>query len=277
MRDEEKYNSMFEKEIFPEKEDDTPAEEENTNEVRLQEQETPEKVSVDTMGDFIDVLKMHILSSEDEEVRKVLYHHMVKLEGSLVAAGLRADDIYARKTPKGILGYYDPDGGSIAISLDLLKDFTADKKLYDTVLVHERTHKEGIMDEGLCQKFTAKKIGAVHGIYEAEQKEAMRTFDRVGIEKVFELYERDNPERLTEYYMEVEAEYLWNEKYSRAYKENIQRGMGSEEAMSFIWRDASDEMKKALENGAPRLLEKLDEGYLEKKLKKILEKSKKEE
>ena len=171
-----------------------------------------EKVEIDTMKDFIDVLKMQYDFVQDEAIKAKLAYHIIKLEIALNVAHVSAREVFVRKTPDGILGYYDRNADQIAISRDQLDDFTTDQQLYNTVLVHEKTHQEGIMDEGLAQKVVARKISATPGIYAHEQRDVQNTFYRVSMEKALDLYEIENPQELTEYYLEVELKKLWEEK-----------------------------------------------------------------
>lgn len=173
-------------------------------------------------------------------------------------------------TPKGVLGYYDPEGNQIAVSRDILIDFTADEALYKTIFVHEKIHQKGIMDEGLTQKLTAKRVSAVRGIYEKEQQDAQETFHSIGIEKAFELYEREYPARLAGYFTDRETERLWKEKWQTDFqKKNDGK---RDDLLKEYCRRITEEIESALLLGAPRLFERLPDGYISQRVSDRLEK-----
>lgn len=215
-----------------------------------------ETEEIDTMKDFIDSLKWDYDATEDPELKQKLAFHIVKLEMALQVSGLTSDAVYVRYTPEGVLGYFDPQAKKIAISREELEDFNTDQQLYNTVLYHEKTHKEGIADEGLTQKLVVKKISATPGVYTYEQTEAQKTFYKVGLDKALDLYEIEKPQKLTEYYLEVELEKLWNEKLRSVF----QKKSGKKDAKKIlkdISKNDAERLERSFKDGVPRLYDKL--------------------
>lgn len=185
---------------------------------------------------------------------------MVKIEIALGAAGLGSHEVYVRQTPEGILGYYEPEANRIAISSGVLEDFSSDQTLFNTILVHEKTHKEGIHDEGLTQKLVMKKIHATPGIYPAERKQAEFAFHRLGVDAALELYEIASPEDLADGYLRQELEKIWKEKLEFQYKKSKKKN--TRERIESISRHEIELLEKKFEEGVPRLSEALEaRGY----------------
>ncbi len=252
------------------KADERESEKSNENDKTIDEKENipknakkaSETKEIDTMRDFLDSLKETYDQAHDEETKKNLAHHIIKLEMALATAGLTSDKVFVRETSKGILGYYDPEANQIAISQDQLENLNTDQMLYNTILVHEKTHKEGISDEGLTQKLVTRKITATPGIYTHEQKDAEHTFFHVGISKALELYEIDKPQDLVKYYLEIELEKLWKEKLESLYKhssEKIKHG----EHLEKISKKEIEKLEEEFEEGAPRLYKKLEKNLFD--------------
>lgn len=250
------------KKLLREQPDDSLGELEENNKQNIEAQE----YKAETVNDFIDCLKWSYDEAEDEKTRRRLAHQIIKIEVGLSAAKLNSREVKVSRMPDGVLGLYDLNNNQIEISEDMLSDFNSDERLIKTVFVHEKTHKEGIHDEGLTQIRVRERISAAPGIYTKEQQEAKRTFYKTGIDKALDLYDIDHPEKLVDYYLEVEIGRAFpGQKKKLITEKNIDKITGKQ----------SDKLSDKFKDGAEELYNKLESGYIKNKVKEILEKIKK--
>lgn len=230
-----------------------------------QEQKVEAQIfEVNTVKDFIDSLKWNYDEAKNEKMRRKISYQIIKIEIGLRAARIDAREVRVSKMPDGTLGLFNPQNKKIDVSEDLLSDFNADTQLLETVFVHEKTHKEGIYDEGLTQLRVRQKIpSAAEGIYPAEQKEAQRTFYKTGIDNALGLYDIDHPEKLVDYYLEVEIRRAIPERKRKLFTKNY---------VAKIAKEQADKLSKKFKEGAEKLFGKLEsKGYnFQKKIEDIL-------
>lgn len=219
-----------------------------------------EESPINNVSDFIFALKERFnRESTPEEEKRLLAHQLFKINLGLNTAGLKADEVLVRRLPDGVLGLYNSGNRKISAAENLLEDFSADSRLFKTVFVHEATHKEGIMDEGLNMLKIKKEFAVTPGIYEKEQQAAARTLSGVGVDKSLGIYDWDHPEKLVDYYLEVEIDKCVKEKVT---KSNLGR----------ILEREADELSKRLNKGLPDLFSKykMDGDSIRNKIRKIL-------
>jgi len=219
-----------------------------------------EEAEIDTLADFIEVLKNNYDKTEDKEVKRLLAHQIIKIEISLSKTNppLSKTDVKIRQAPEGVLGYYIPTSGEIAIDRDLIQDFNTEQKLITHVLVHENLHKSGISDEGMVELKVKKLIDPVPGIYEHEQAHAKTTFYQVGMDKALDLYDIDDPTELTVYYLEVELEKKWNERLKQDFINTVEKDkMEPKKVLEGVLQSYAEELEDEFEDGVERLYKKL--------------------
>lgn len=210
--------------------------------------ESQEKIEieagVETVEDFINALRLSYNQSEDEGEKSKLAHQIVKIEIGLQAAGLNAKDIRVKQMPDGMLGTFNTQDKKISASEDLLEDFNSDQQLFKTVFVHEKTHKEGILDEGLTQLWVKKKLpAATPGIYDNEVGAAKRTFASISDEKLFKFYDIKIPRKLIDYYFEEEI------------KKNYHKRI-TERNLEIEVKSLSERLSEKLSKGAEEIFER---------------------
>jgi len=166
-------------------------------------------------AESVDVLmtQWHEEYSADEtpdDRKRELAWRMLKLEQALRTAGLKAADVKIAELEPGTLGFYIPATDELFITPEGL----GDPEHYTEVLYHEKTHKEGILDEGLAQSVTLRHVaGARHAIYEAEQLRIERAFD---VPELIKRYDIDDPEAFVRYFLEQEAADRWQQDWHKA-------------------------------------------------------------
>jgi hypothetical protein len=227
------------------------------------------RFDISTVYDFIQALKWSYDEAEakgDTEIQKKLAYQLVKIETGLGAADLAANEVLVTEMEPGVLGTYSPGKNRISASRDMLEDFSSDMQLFKTVFIHEKTHKDGIADEGLTQLRTERKTSAVPGIYEGEKSAARRTFYKTGLDQALVTYDIDHPEKLVDLYLEAELE----KKYDKFAIKKLMGGKTFDREAA----KAADNLADFLKKGAPRLHERLKERSYdyEKKVKKTLAK-----
>lgn len=215
---------------------------------------------VDTLKDFLDVLKNNYDLTDDANLKRLLAHQILKIEMALnsVDLPLAAERIKVRNTPEGVLGYYETETGNITIDEAILQDFNTEQRLIKHVLVHESLHKEGVADEGMVELMVKKLISPMPGIYKGEQAQAKATFFTTGLDKALELYNIDNPQKLVRYYLEVELEKKWQERLKqRFFKKRKIPQKKERKILATIAKSEIESLEKDFERGVARLYEKL--------------------
>lgn len=227
----------------------------------------PLRESIDTVRQLLDSWKQEYDQTESGERKSELAYQIVKMGEALTAATLNADEVKIRETEPGVLGFYVPSTGEIAITPAGL---SLPAEHFKDVLVHEATHAgkmtgKRISDEGLAQLQTRQRVGgAMHGIYETEQKQASQTFARVGVSRVLEEYDFDRPAELIQLYLETEWQDAWKNQWSAKIGNDptIKTEGGRKELLQGEMKDWSEKLEKDFKDAAPRLLEKAEpEGF----------------
>lgn len=224
--------------------------------------------NISTVYDFIQALKWsydEAEENEDNDTRRLLGHQIVKIHAGLNAAGLSANEVMVKEMENGTLGTYNRGGHKISAAKAMLEDFKTDERLFRTVFVHEKTHKEeGIADEGFTQLRTERKTSATPGIYENEKAQAKRIFYKEGIDHALVLYDIDRPEKLVDDYLEVEL-------LGKINKTQLKELTVDKKKLDRVVKEQSGKLAGLLKDGVPRLYDKLKSGYIKDKTRKILE------
>jgi hypothetical protein len=218
------------------------------NEKDIEKDFEGKKFKINTVSDFINSIKYTLsekIEDDDQKNSQQLWYQIHKIDLGLKSAQLSADKVRVKRMPDGVLGMYDPNGKQISIDEDLLEDFNTNTQLFKTVFVHEKTHYDGIADEGLTQIRVRKKISATPGIYESEVAKAKRAFYLEGVDKVIELYEMKHPDKLMDYYLETELKKKFKKNDLVGHDLNIKT-----KSQATIYKDR-------FKKGAPRLFDKL--------------------
>jgi len=239
----------------------------------LPDMEKPETLPfhIETVADFIRLLELRLKEAQDDkngESEQELFYQIVKIKSGLNTAGLSADEVRVREMPSGVLGTFDPGNREIAAAGKLLADFGSEERLFRTVFLREATHRDKIMDEGLCELSVEMKIDAVPGIYTSEKQKAKKTFnDLLGMGEAIELYNIDEPEKLAEGYIAAKLKKEIGIK-------KVQEILADKKLLKSEVDKLKGSIDKDLKSGAPRLSDKLkDRGFdFGKKIKKALDK-----
>ncbi len=240
--------------------------EEKTEDISGSVEQEKEKREINTVADFIDYLEDWGVGSEkDDSLRGKAAAQIIKIRVGLSAAGLRAETVKVRQMPGGVLGLFDPASRQIEISEEMLADFNSDKRLIETVFVHEETHKGGIADEGLTQLSVRKKISAKTDIYSSEQEAAKRTFYRLGVATALKLYDLDHPYKLFERFLGAGLKYKYGHKLDE---------LSDRKKLEKIAKEESVKLSTDFKKGAQRLYDALElQGYdFRKSVREILSK-----
>lgn len=221
----------------------------------------PLRESVDTVRELLDAWKLEYDQADGDRKAELAYR-IVKLGEAVTFAGLSADRVYIREDEAGVLGFYLPDTGEIAITpqgLDLPPEH------FQEVLVHEATHAgittgKQIHDEGLTQIVTRQRVSnSMSGIYESEQRDAHEAFGAVGLKRVIDEYDFDHPTELIELYLETE----WREGWESRWRTTAEPDALAtpERRKAFLEGEAREwveRIEEAFEKAAPRLLDKAE-------------------
>ncbi len=216
-------------------------------------EQEPLRESIDTVDQLLDAWKAEYDQSEDGDRKHELAYRLVKMGEALSASGLRANEVTIRESEPGVLGFFVPATGEIAMTpagLNLPAEHFKD------VLVHEVTHKKGISDEGLTQIITRQEVsGAMHGIYESEQKQVNETFNKLDIASVIDAYDFDHPKELLELYLEVEWQDEWKNTLATDLADDPRRltDSGRKKIIEGQLKDWTAMLDENLEKAVPRL------------------------
>lgn len=222
-------------------------------------EQEPLRESVETVGELLDAWKAEYDQTDDGERKRELAYRLVKMAEALSASGLNAVDVTIRESEPGVLGFYVPATGEIAMTpagLDLPAEHFKD------VLVHESIHAEGISDEGLTQRETERRVhGAMSGIYPDERAETVETFKKMDFESVLEAYDFKNPQELIELYLEVEWHDARRDKWQDelGQRQEIASVEGRQELLDHELKDWVDRLEENFNKAAPRLFLKAKE------------------
>ncbi len=227
--------------------------------------ETPEIVeaeqpreSVETVTQLMDLWRLEYETATDDRKAELGYK-IIKMGVAISASGLNADQVKIREAEPGVLGFYVPSTGEIAITLAGLELPPAH---FMDVLVHEATHAgitgKKVADEGLTQIITEKKVaGAMSGIYEQEQKETTETFSALDMKHVIDTYDFEKPRELIELYLQTEWRDASRSKWNDAFENKDL--LSEDQEKYFLEHEATEwieQLEDALELAAPRLLER---------------------
>lgn len=219
----------------------------------------PLRESASNVQELLDAWHIEYEQADDDRKQELAYR-IIKLGEAVTFAGLTADQVHIREAEPGVLGFYVPDSGEIAMTpagLELPPEHFRD------VLVHEATHAgittgKEIADEGLTQVVTRTKVaGAMHGIYETEQRDTQATFDTVGVRHVIDRYDFERPAELIDLYLQTEWAEAWAEEWAAEVgPEAITTTTGRRALIEGPAREWVERLEEALEQAAPRLVDK---------------------
>ena len=220
----------------------------------------PLRESIDTVAQMMEHWREQYDHAEGPE-KQELAHRLVRMGEALALSGLHADQVKIRETTPGILGFYLPATGEIAITPAGL---SLPAEHFQDVLVHEATHagittRKEIGDEGLAQIVTINKVsGAMPGIYESEQASAREAFAGIGLDRVLDKYDFDRPAELIELYLQTEWHDAWRDHWQTEVGEQSEISTGAErqELLEDKMKDWVERLEKTFEEAAPRLFEK---------------------
>lgn len=202
----------------------------------------------------------YTVSETPDDRKRELAWRMLKLEQALRIAGLKAADVKIAELEPGTLGFYIPATDELFLTPEGL----GDPEHYTEVLYHEKTHKEGILDEGLAQIVTLQHVsGARHAIYEAEQLRITRTFD---VPELIERYDIDDADAFVTYFLEQEAVDRWEHAWrKKAEHETLSPEEGRRrEQLHHLLREDIKKIEETFEKALPSLYEEATKG--EKKI-----------
>lgn len=218
----------------------------------------PRRESVDTVRQLMDAWRDEYEQTDDGKRKSELAYRMVRMDMACQAANLSPDEVKIREAESGVLGFYVPSTGEIAITTGGL---ALDAEHYQDVLKHESTHAgkmnvHRISDEGLTQHNVERGGGAtLHDIYPQEMKKAEETFEKIGIPKALELYNFDKPGELIDYWLSVE----WNDEWKNKWQAELgDQDVADESVRQELIEGAMKEwlgkLEENFEAAAPRLL-----------------------
>lgn len=225
----------------------------------------PQRESAETVAELLDAWKADYEQAEGDQKQELAYR-IVKLGEAISFSGLQASDVKIRESEPGVLGFYVPSTGEVAITPAGL---ALPPEHFAHVLVHEATHAgvtlgKLIGDEGLTEIATKQKISnAMHGIYEQQQGDVRASFSTLGINRVLEVYDFDKPRELLELYLQTEWADQWKNKWSQ--EAPIAVLVTEADRKTFIENYAhtwTEQIEKNFETAAPRLFAKAEaEGF----------------
>lgn len=169
-----------------------------------------EKIQVDTVADFVHSLEKTADAYTDGNLKGKLINQILKIRIALSAAGLDINKVKVNSMPENVLGIFDSSSGTIAISEELLSDFSTDKDLIEMAARYSFMRKKGFDDKGAALKAVlAGHSGLPNAAYLEEQKKFSRAFAyRIGNAEALRLY-LQNPEELLNKYLELGIRQLY--------------------------------------------------------------------
>lgn len=222
----------------------------------------PLRESAETVAQLMAGWKDEFENPETPSDRKqeVAYRY-VKLGEAITLSGLKAGEVKIREAEPGVLGFYVPSSGEVAMTLAGLE---LPPEHFRDVLVHEATRAgvttdKPISDEGLTQIVTRQRVhGAMHGIYESEQRQAHQAFDATGLDRILEAYDFERPQELITLYLKTEWSDAWRDRWQKeiGHQAELQTKDGRQEVMDGPLKEWFERMEKVLEEAAPRLMAK---------------------
>lgn len=226
------------------------------NQPEEQEAEPPRE-SVETVAELLNLWKEQFESSETpSELKQELAYKIVKMGEALSASGLIAGNVKIREADSGVLGFCDLETGEVTMTpagLELPAEHFID------TLVHEATHAgkitgKKVADEGLTELITRQRVtNALDGVYEQERRDTDTAFSNMEMRSVIDTYDFDKPAELIELYLQTE----WRDHLAldSKHKVALHSPLERQAFMTGSAKSWIDEIERALEKAAPRLVE----------------------